>query len=63
MIIQDSKTILPALKRDLSITDNSIFHRWLEEEKKYLEGLSQEPPEETLQMEYWQRLGQLEASR
>ncbi|KAI5986451.1 hypothetical protein EDC04DRAFT_2873538 [Pisolithus marmoratus] len=60
MIIHDSKTILPDLKHDLSIDDDTIFHRWLEEEKKYLEGLSCEPLEETLQMEYWQRLGKLE---
>ncbi|KAI6018897.1 hypothetical protein BKA83DRAFT_4464818 [Pisolithus microcarpus] len=63
-IIHDSKTILPNLKRDLSIDDDdSIFYRWLEEEKEYLEGLSREPPEETLHMEYWQRLGKFEASR
>ncbi|KAI6032301.1 hypothetical protein BKA83DRAFT_4558705 [Pisolithus microcarpus] len=62
-IIHDSKTILPNLKRDLSIDDDdSIFYRWLEEEKEYLEGLSREPPEETLHMEYWQRLGKFEAS-
>ncbi|KAI6101299.1 hypothetical protein F5141DRAFT_1190235 [Pisolithus sp. B1] len=36
---------------------------WLEEEKEYLEGLSCEPLEETLHMEYWQRLGKLEVSR
>ncbi|KAI6094284.1 hypothetical protein EDD16DRAFT_1699072 [Pisolithus croceorrhizus] len=62
-IIHDSKAVLTNLKRDLSIDDDGIFHRWLEEEKKYLEGLSCEPPEETLHMEYWQRLGKLEASR
>ncbi|KAI6027273.1 hypothetical protein BKA83DRAFT_4576942 [Pisolithus microcarpus] len=61
-IIHDSKTILPSLKRDLSIDDDSIFYKWLEEEKEYLEGLSHEPPEETLHMEYWQRLGKFEAS-
>ncbi|KAI6018121.1 hypothetical protein BKA83DRAFT_4496482 [Pisolithus microcarpus] len=54
-IIHDSKTILPTLKHDLSINNNdSIFYRWLEEEKEYLQGLSHEPPEETLHMEYWQ---------
>ncbi|KAI6017733.1 hypothetical protein BKA83DRAFT_4465154 [Pisolithus microcarpus] len=62
-IIHDSKTILLNLKRDLSIDDDdSIFYRWLEEEKEYLEGLSCEPPEEMLHMEYWQRLGKFEAS-
>ncbi|KAI6100569.1 hypothetical protein F5141DRAFT_1190316 [Pisolithus sp. B1] len=61
-IIHDSKAVLTNLKCDLSLDDDGIFHRWLEEEKKYLEGLSHEPPEETLHMEYWQRLGKLEAS-
>ncbi|KIK17769.1 hypothetical protein PISMIDRAFT_14853 [Pisolithus microcarpus 441] len=60
----ECKTILLNLKRDLSIDDDdSIFYRWLEEEKEYLEGLSCEPPEEMLHMEYWQRLGKFEASR
>ncbi|KAI6002559.1 hypothetical protein EDC04DRAFT_2871863 [Pisolithus marmoratus] len=61
-IIHDSKTILPNLKHDLSIDNDTIFHRWLEEEKKYLEGLTHKPLEETLQMEYWQKLGKLEVS-
>ncbi|KAI5985883.1 hypothetical protein EDD15DRAFT_2175514 [Pisolithus albus] len=61
-IIHDSKAVLTNLKSDLSIDEDSIFHRWLEEEKKYLEGLSCEPLEDTLHMEYWQRLGKLEAS-
>ncbi|KIK20250.1 hypothetical protein PISMIDRAFT_13140 [Pisolithus microcarpus 441] len=61
-IIRDGKTILPNLKRDLPIEDDNIFCRWLEEEKEYLEGLSCEPLEETLHMEYWQRLGKLEVS-
>ncbi|KAI5989528.1 hypothetical protein EDD15DRAFT_2171307 [Pisolithus albus] len=63
VIIHDSKTILPSLKHDFSIDDDDgIFYRWLEEEKEYLEGLRREPPEEMLHMEYWQRLGKLEAS-
>ncbi|KAI6010375.1 hypothetical protein BKA83DRAFT_4467509 [Pisolithus microcarpus] len=62
VIIRDGKTILPNLKRDLPIEDDNIFCRWLEEEKEYLEGLSCEPLEETLHMEYWQRLGKLEVS-
>ncbi|KAI6094410.1 hypothetical protein F5141DRAFT_1191877 [Pisolithus sp. B1] len=61
-IIHDSKAVLTNLKHDLSIDDDGIFHRWLEEEKKYLKGLSHEPPEEMLHMEYWQRLGKLEVS-
>ncbi|KAI6023497.1 hypothetical protein BKA83DRAFT_4463442 [Pisolithus microcarpus] len=61
-IIHDNKAVLTNLKCDLSIDDDSIFHRWLEEEKKYLEGISHEPLEDMLHMEYWQRLGKLEAS-
>ncbi|KAI6113200.1 hypothetical protein EV401DRAFT_2058780 [Pisolithus croceorrhizus] len=38
----------------------TIIHDSKAEEKKYLKGLSHEPPEETLHMEYWQRLGKLE---
>ncbi|KAI5981234.1 hypothetical protein EDD15DRAFT_2380028 [Pisolithus albus] len=60
-IIHDSKTILLSLKCDLSINDDSIFYKWLEEEKEYLEGLSHEPPEETLHMEYWQGLRKFES--
>ncbi|KAI6113194.1 hypothetical protein EV401DRAFT_2058779 [Pisolithus croceorrhizus] len=59
-IIRDGKTILLNLKHDLSIDDDNTFYRWLEEEKEYLEGLSCEPLEEMLHMEYWQRLGKLE---
>ncbi|KIK21581.1 hypothetical protein PISMIDRAFT_12206 [Pisolithus microcarpus 441] len=36
---------------------------WLDEERLYLKSLLCEPPEESLQMEYWQRLVNLAASR
>ncbi|KAI6139895.1 hypothetical protein EDD17DRAFT_1782462 [Pisolithus thermaeus] len=43
---------------------NDIFEIYANlRREKYLEGLSHEPLEETLHMEYWQRLGKLEASR
>ncbi|KAI6016132.1 hypothetical protein BKA83DRAFT_4465493 [Pisolithus microcarpus] len=61
-IIHDNKAVLTNLKCNLSIDDDSIFHRWLEEEKKYLEGISREPLEDMLRVKYWQRLGKLEAS-
>lgn len=32
------------------------FKEWLLEETRYLEELAKEPPQETLQMEYCQRL-------
>ena len=41
---------------NLEISDPVTFDKWLEEEKMYLEGLMREPEEETLQVEYYQRL-------
>lgn len=38
------------------IGDPSIFTTWLQEEKKYLEDLKHEPPQETLEMEYYKKL-------
>lgn len=49
------------LMKDYGVTDRSEFEEWLKEEKEYLQGLSKEPPEETLQMEYYQRLVNLNA--
>jgi hypothetical protein len=49
--------------QDLGIADESVFERWLQEEKVYLQGLTREPEEETLQMEYWQKLMNLTASK
>ncbi|KAG1834285.1 hypothetical protein DFJ58DRAFT_719367 [Suillus subalutaceus] len=46
-ILNDGNATLPRLMQDLGLTDESIFERWIEEEK---------PENETLQMEYWQRL-------
>ena len=42
--------------QDQGIADTSIFKGWLAEEKTYLELLSREPLEESLAMEYWQKL-------
>jgi len=47
---------------DLGIADESVFETWLDEEREYLQGLQKEPEEETLQMEYWQKLVDLRAS-
>ncbi|KAJ7191800.1 hypothetical protein GGX14DRAFT_339834, partial [Mycena pura] len=49
----------PALKlamRGLGVTDRSTFDSWLEAEREYLESLEKEPEEETLAMEYYQKL-------
>ncbi|KAG1807132.1 uncharacterized protein BJ212DRAFT_1449386 [Suillus subaureus] len=61
-ILENSKFVLPKVMQDLRIKDESIFERWLEDEKAYLKDLMQEPEEETIQMEYWQRLVNLSAS-
>jgi hypothetical protein len=48
---------------DQQITSTDTFETWLSEERAYLVGLKREPLQETLQMEYWQKLLNLEASR
>ncbi|KAG2137761.1 hypothetical protein BD769DRAFT_1626713 [Suillus cothurnatus] len=55
-ILNDGNATLPQLMRDLKVADETVFEHWLEEEKVYLQGLTQEPEDETLQMDYWQRL-------
>lgn len=47
---------------DMGISDVGVFEAWLDEEKVYLQGLKTEPEEETLQMEYYQKLINLRAS-
>jgi hypothetical protein len=48
---------------DLKIADAGIFEQWLEEERVYLEGLHKEPIAEPLEMEYYQKLVNLRASK
>jgi hypothetical protein len=48
--------------KDLGITDDKVFKTWIQEERTYLQGLKKEPVDETLQMEYYQRLINLWAS-
>jgi hypothetical protein len=49
--------------QDQGIANTSVFQDWLAEEKSYLEGLSREPLQESLAMEYWQKLVNLGASQ
>lgn len=49
--------------RELGIADDSVFENWLAEERAYLTSLNQEPKHETLQMEYWQKLVNMTASK
>ncbi len=49
----------PALQksmRELGITDEKEFEMWLREKETYLSNLQCEPPEETIEMEYYARL-------
>ena len=54
---------LERLMRELGVNDPTTFKLWLDEERVYLKSLLHEPAEETLQMEYWQRLVNLAGSR
>jgi hypothetical protein len=42
--------------RDLGVESRDVFETWLEKEKVHLTKLSKEPVEETLEMEYYQKL-------
>jgi hypothetical protein len=46
--------------RSLGVQDVSVFEEWLRLEKACLDGLSTEPLEETLKMEYYQKLVNLD---
>ncbi|EIW82713.1 hypothetical protein CONPUDRAFT_163795 [Coniophora puteana RWD-64-598 SS2] len=59
--IKTSRATVTNLMSDLNVTDTAEFERWLEDEKVYLEALQQEPVEESLRMEYWQRAVNLKA--
>ncbi|KAJ7138739.1 hypothetical protein C8R43DRAFT_1089295 [Mycena crocata] len=50
---------LPALREtmlSLGVADRSVFETWLAEEREFLLSLSKEPAQETMQMEYYQKL-------
>ncbi|KAF6763562.1 hypothetical protein DFP72DRAFT_986482 [Ephemerocybe angulata] len=49
----------PELRRQMEsagISGTRMFHEWLEEERKYLNGLTKEPAEETVKMDYYEAL-------
>jgi hypothetical protein len=60
-IIQGEKALEKTME-DQGIKDKSVFPQWLEEERVYLKGLSKEPIRETQEMEYYQKLVNLQAS-
>ncbi|KAF7362867.1 hypothetical protein MVEN_00636500 [Mycena venus] len=53
-------TALKETMRKLGVQDVSVFEEWLKLEKAYLDELSTEPLEETLKMEYYQKLVNLD---
>ncbi|KAG6852084.1 hypothetical protein C0991_003278 [Blastosporella zonata] len=48
---------------DQGVAGTETFEQWLKEEREYLDGLSREPMQEMLQMEYYQKLVNLAASQ
>ncbi|KAJ7898283.1 hypothetical protein B0H14DRAFT_2557314 [Mycena olivaceomarginata] len=52
---------LPALQeamQSLNVPTHDVFETWLEKEKEYLRSMKKEPLEETLEMEYYEKLEQ-----
>ena len=47
---------------DQRIKGPEVFEHWLEEERSYLHSLSKEPPQETLEMNYYEALVNLQAA-
>ncbi len=58
-ILSDAPALVSAME-GLGVKATSEFSDWLAAEKRYLKGLTKEPLEETLQMEYVMKLEQLE---
>ena len=60
--ILNRQSALDKTMADLGVTDTGVFEVWLDEERVYLKGLSKEPIHETVEMEYYQKLVNLDAS-
>lgn len=60
-ILDTKPSVIKALA-SLGATDANIVKTWLQEEEEYLRGLSKEPVEETLEMEYYKMLTDLYTS-
>jgi hypothetical protein len=54
-LLKTEPTLRSTMKAQ-GISDVTVFADWLREEREYLEGLNQEPVQDTLDMEYYQRL-------
>jgi len=61
-ILDSTPDALANPMRDLNVTNVTVFEVWQVEEKEYLIGLKKEPLEETLHMEYLQKLINLQAA-
>ena len=61
-IIKETPNLIARAMKDLGISGEGVFESWLVEERQYLQGLKKEPVEETLQMEYYQKLANLWSS-
>lgn len=61
-LLENLPIILNRLMVEMDIECVSVFDSWLNEEREYLKSLRKEPPIETLQMEYYQKLINLWAS-
>jgi hypothetical protein len=59
----DKAPILARTMDDLGIDSPERFQQWINEEREYLNGLKTEPPEETWQMEYFEKLLALKMAR
>lgn len=51
-----TESALHSTMKAQGISDVTVFSDWLREEREYLEGLNQEPVQDTLDIEYYQRL-------
>ncbi|KAF8230522.1 hypothetical protein L208DRAFT_1474958 [Tricholoma matsutake] len=60
-VLKGESTLKHAMT-DLNISDARVFADWLEEEWVYLKGLSAEPICKMQEMEYYQKLVNLQAS-
>ena len=62
LAILDTRSAVDHALVKVGARDMVMVKEWLKEEKEYLRGLSKEPLEETLEMEYYKLLLNLSAS-
>ena len=53
---------LMCIMSEMAVSTIDVFKDWLIKEREYLQGLKVEPEAETLQMEYYQKLVNFQAS-